>query len=229
MELRPKMNLLPVSISLLVLLVSLVSSLPVTSRPSQHKRNALLEGRNCTRSTPVTGEESSSQSNGTVTTDEAASTQTICKTLKQLLHDNYRGGTQGFSVNSLFPFFVYHEMQFDHEDFDSMRSSFARQRQKANCESLTDQLNSTVPKRSICSWEYSCTYDPDQFPALDIQVTKCGKRENSEGLKIPNKVRNNVRCTELTQRIQYARRVNGCWKTAIKTVITGCECVMKVQ
>lgn len=228
MELRPSMNLLPVSISLLlVLLVSMVSSLPVTSRPTQHKRNALLEGRNCTRSTTV-NEGSSSGSRDTSTTDEMASTQTNCKTLKQLLHFDYRGGTRPFTArNSLFPFFVHHEMLFDHEDFDSVGSTGALQNHERNCESLIKELNRNVPARSICSWTYSCTYNPNQFPAFDIQATECAMRENSGELTIRNAIRNNAECTELTQQIQYAIKEDGCWKMATKIVRIGCECVMK--
>ena len=168
---------------------------------------------------------SSEHSNDTITTEAQP---TNCKTLEQLLLQNYRGGTNFRRTGLLYPFFTIPELvlRFLRDtDPDSIYSSTTIQTHNVTtCDKIKRYLNSTVPANSICSWSYSCEYNPNQFPSFDISIDTCERRSDIAS-EIANRVES---CNVLTQDVTYVtRNQDGCWETNDPdTVSVGCvpEC-----
>ena len=185
----------------------------VTCLHHPHRRNA--EGNSTTfiPTTPTLLESCAYQSNNS-----------SCKTLPQILCQESRSYRNVFGTISLpiYPFFVHPELYYDHDDFDRTQSSTALNTQHRNCEVLVDILNHQVNPKGACSWSYTCTYIPDEFPAFRIEAGACTKNGRIRG--------NAWECEDVFQRVKVVKRENQCWKFRDpRTLKLGCQLVYNDQ
>ena len=148
-----------------------------------------------------------------------------CKTLEQRLCANYHPTNFG-AQTSLFPFFVHPELLFDRSNPDAINSTGAIETQQNNCQQIVNDLNQQE-NGSVCLWNYSCEYDPNMFPALDISSGECILNPT---IGLSTRIRNNFTCKKIQHRVTKLRRntETDCWEnTNPRTVFTGCELVKK--
>ena len=145
-----------------------------------------------------------------------------CKTLPQFLCQESRAYQSVFRTKSLpiYFYFVHPELYYDHNNFDKTQSTDALETHRCNCIALTDILNQNVVSEGACSWNYTCTYNPDEFPAFTIEAGACIRDANLGQL-----VGDGWKCKSVWQSVKIMSRDNGqCWNgIAIRSVKIGCQ------
>ncbi len=224
------------TMNILILLVCLLtaSALPLTSRSPQQEHSQssteeatvsdqreareattdCMSGENCTNTTSLTTEGADEDG-----TSENASLQGMACTygsLKQLLAQQY-GSLKDLRVDkSVFPFFVYPEIL--HLERGKEDTETSRQQHRMNCFFLKESLNK-LSKDSICSWEYECRYNSNEFPRYQLEATRCGNPIGTQDGRI--------QCSQVQQQMRYAKKNrNGCWTIHDKQVRLGCKCII---
>ena len=220
---RKMRKLIGVTLSLLVI-VTMAVSLPTISRskPSRlHKRATSQEERNST----------ANQQTGTAQTLFGGCNNlpfSSCKTLKQRLCLRYRAyrsvAIPRFGQNAIYPFFVHPELYYDHDNYDRTQSTSALEIHQNNTDDLRDTLNTMVASKGnrACLWNYSVTYNPNEFPAFIAEAGPCTLDSTLVG--------GEWRCENIMQSVDIVRRdtSTGCWENASpRQVKIGCQLVKR--
>lgn len=202
---------------LIVLLAGSASTFPVFSRLSDLESDQALVDLDTRQTRQVDencppGEECNSSP---ATENNTRNSAERCDSLEVFLMNQYKDAE---FRQVLFPNFVYPEVYLDR----SQTSTTLKQMRQTDCEDLEIQLNNQIPKTGVCSWAYSCTYIPNEYPSFRIEVDNCTVR--NEALSHP------YSCRTRYQDVKIGLNSNGCWNSLkSKPIGVGCDAVSRTD